>query len=134
MGAGPVLIYDGKIPFDFTETEKGAEYYRNNFEIMPYDIFGTGSVADRTAVGILEDGRLLLFCCDGRIKSSTGLDLLQLSRVLLGLGCKYALNLDGGGSTAFWVSGSGRLNSLEKNMNGDTENRPVVSTIGFYSK
>lgn len=134
VGAGPVLIYDGKIPFDFTETEKGTEYYRNNFEIMPYDIFGTGSVADRTAVGILEDGRLLLFCCDGRIKSSTGLDLLQLSRVLLGLGCKYALNLDGGGSTAFWVSGSGRLNSLEKNMNGDTENRPVVSTIGFYSK
>ena len=134
VGAGPVLIYDGQIPFNFTETEKGDEYYRNNFEIMPYDIFGPGSLADRTAVGILEDGRLLLFCCDGRIKSSTGLDLLQLSRVLLGLGCKYALNLDGGGSTAFWVSGSGRLNSLEKNMNGDTENRPVVSTIGFYSK
>ena len=50
-----------------------------------------------------------------------------------GLGCSYAVNMDGGGSTAMWAGGS-RLNSLEKDMNGNTENRPVVSTIGFYKK
>ena len=133
LGAGPVLLYDGQIPFNFTETAKGTEYYRNNFEIMPYDIFGPGSLADRTAVGILPDGKIILFVCDGRIKTSTGLDLVQLARVMKGLGCSYAVNMDGGGSTAMWAAGS-RLNSLEKDMNGNTENRPVVSTIGFYKK
>ena len=133
LGAGPVLLYDGQIPFNFTETAKGTEYYRNNFEIMPYDIFGPGSLADRTAVGILPDGKIILFVCDGRIKTSTGLDLVQLARVMKGLGCSYAVNMDGGGSTAMWAGGS-RLNSLEKDMNGNTENRPVVSTIGFYKK
>ncbi len=133
LGAGPVLLYDGQIPLNFTETAKGTEYYRNNFEIMPYDIFGPDVYADRTCVGILPDGKVILFVCDGRIKSSAGVNLLQLARIMKGLGCTYAVNMDGGGSTAMWAGGS-RLNSLEKDMNGNTENRPVVSTIGFYQK
>lgn len=133
LGAGPVLLFDGQIPLNFTETSNGTEYYRNNFEIMPYDIFGPDVYADRTCVGILPDGKVVLFVCDGRIKSSAGVNLLQLARIMKGLGCTYAVNMDGGGSTAMWAGGS-RLNSLEKDMNGNTENRPVVSTIGFYSK
>ena len=133
LGAGPVLLYDGQIPLNFTETAKGTEYYRNNFEIMPYDIFGPEVYADRTCVGILPDGKIILFVCDGRIKTSIGVNLLQLSRIMKGLGCTYAVNMDGGGSTAM-LAGEERLNSFVKDMNGNTENRPVVSTIGFYKK
>lgn len=45
LSAGPVLLKDGKCPFDFTETPKGADYYLSNYEIMPYDIFGVGRIA-----------------------------------------------------------------------------------------
>ena len=30
LSAGPVLLKDGKCPFDFTETPKGADYYLSN--------------------------------------------------------------------------------------------------------
>ena len=102
LGAGPVLLYDGQVPFNFTETANGTEYYRNNFEIMPYDIFGPEVYADRTCVGILPDGKIILFICDGRIKSSAGVNLLQLARIMKGLGCNYAVNMDGGGSTVMF--------------------------------
>ena len=52
---------------------------------------------------------------------------------MLGLGCKDALNLDGGGSTAMLVDGV-RVNSTESNMSGGTENRPVATNLGFYLK
>ena len=60
LSAGPVLLKDGKCPFDFTETPKGADYYLSNYEIMPYDIFGVGVSPDRTAVGSTADGRRAL--------------------------------------------------------------------------
>ena len=30
LSAGPVLLKDKKIPFDFTETSKGTDYYRSS--------------------------------------------------------------------------------------------------------
>ncbi len=35
LSAGPVLLKDKKIPFDFTETSKGTDYYLSNYEIIP---------------------------------------------------------------------------------------------------
>lgn len=56
----------------------------------------------RTAVGIASDGRrLLLVVVDGRQPGrSAGMSLRELATLMLALGARDALNLDGGGSTA----------------------------------
>jgi hypothetical protein len=128
VSAGPVLVRDGKIAFDFTTTDKGSKYYLTNYEVIPYDIFGTGVIPDRTAVGYLADGRVVLFVCDGRISGgSQGASLAELAAVMKGLGCVGAMNLDGGGSTGMVVGGE-YLNDQAHGV------RAVVSTIGFYKK
>lgn len=127
VSAGPVLLKEGKCPFDFTLTDKGSEYYLNNYEIMPYDIFGPAVRPDRTAVGRTADGKVILFICDGRIPSSDGATLTELAMILKGLGCVEALNLDGGGSTGMMV-GNNHVNDLTGG------NRKVKSAIGFFKK
>lgn len=127
LSAGPVLLKDKKTPFDFTETAKGADYYLSNYEIIPYDIFGPTVTPDRTAIGYREDGKVVIFICDGRITASGGATLTELAQIMKGLGCVGAINLDGGGSTGM-VVGSEHLNDLTGG------NRAVVSTIGFFKK
>lgn len=127
LSAGPVLLKDKKIPFDFTETSKGTDYYLSNYEIIPYDIFGPDVSPDRTAIGYREDGKVIIFICDGRIAASGGATLKELAQIMKGLGCVGAINLDGGGSTGM-VAGGEHLND----MTGG--NRAVVSTIGFFKK
>ena len=99
---------------------------------MPYDIFGSDIRPDRTAVGIREDGRIVLFVCDGRIPESKGADLVELAQIMKGLGCKDALNLDGGGSTNMWVSGEIVNHKDIVAATGDT--RAIKSIIGFFEK
>lgn len=127
LSAGPVLLKDGKCPFDFSVTDKGDDYYLSNYEVIAYDIFGTDVHPDRTAVGITSEGKVVLFICDGRITGSQGATLTELAMVLKGIGCTDAVNFDGGGSTGMVVCG--------KHINDHTaENRAVVSTMGFFSK
>ena len=111
-----MLLYDGKCPFDFTLTGQGEEYYMHNFEMIPYDIFGDDVRPDRTAVGYTEDGRVILFICDGRCEKSDGAL------------CTYAVNYDGGGSTRMIV-GSENMNDVTAEAS-----RQVWSSIGFYRK
>ena len=103
MSAGPVLLKDKKIPFDFTETSKGTDYYLSNYEIIPYDIFGANVTPDRTAIGYREDGKVVIFICDGRITASGGATLTELAQIMKGLGCVGAINLDGGGVLPEWL-------------------------------
>ena len=127
QSAGPLLLMDGKCPFDFETTEKGDGFYLANYEVMPYDIYGTTVKPDRTAAGYTADGKVILFIVDGRIAESDGATLVELAQIMKGLGCVAAVNFDGGGSTGMVVGGR-HLNDLTGG------NRPVVSTLGFYKK
>ena len=128
VSAGPVLLYDGKCPFDFTLTGRGEEYYLHNYEMIPYDIFNAGVSPDRTAVGYTADRKVILFVCDGRYAQSGGATLTELAMIMKGLGCVGAVNLDGGGSTGMMV-GDEHVNDITTGGN-----RAVKSTIGFYRK
>lgn len=87
MTAGPMLIRDGQLmPM---RDDKTFVTYRHN----------------RTAVGTLADGTVLLVTVDGRTKQSEGMSLQDFQRLLHYLGCRDALNLDGGGSTTMYVKG-----------------------------
>ena len=121
---GPVLLKDGKCPISAEKTAKG--YWKTNYELWADDIFGVAQHPDRTAVGYKADGSIILLVCDGRIGASDGATTLQMAKILRGLGCIGALNLDGGGSTGMWVKGAGHVNDLTGG------NRPVVTTLGFF--
>lgn len=60
---------------------------------------GGGQTA-RTAIGVREDGSVLLYTIDGKQPGySVGASLLQVAKRLVELGCVEAVGLDGGGST-----------------------------------
>ncbi|MBQ1409427.1 MAG: phosphodiester glycosidase family protein [Bacteroidales bacterium] len=87
MTAGPMLIRNGKLlPM---RDDKTFVTYRHN----------------RTAIGEKADGTVLLVTLDGRMKESQGMSLQDFQRLLRYLGCRDALNLDGGGSTTMYVKG-----------------------------
>jgi exopolysaccharide biosynthesis protein len=68
----------------------------------------TGAVCDRnprTAVGLTQDGRLLLVIVDGRYRISRGMTMDELARFMLRQGAVEAMNLDGGGSSTLVAEG-----------------------------
>jgi exopolysaccharide biosynthesis protein len=71
-------------------------------------LFGTfvAGRQPRTLAGVRADGRVLLVTVDGRRPGwSTGVTLREAARLMLSLGARDALNLDGGGSTTMTVRG-----------------------------
>ena len=126
LTCGPVLLQGGECPINDKKNSSG--HWLTNYELWADDIFGVNQLADRTAVGFTAEGKVILFICDGRIDASKGANTLEMSRIMKGLACVGALNLDGGGSTGMWVKGAGHLNDLTGG------NRPVMTTIGFFQK
>ena len=107
MGGNPLLIRDGQQQQQDL-TGPGGFFARN----------------PRTAVGVTEDGRLLLVVVDGRQPGySTGMNLQELAEVFTSLGARDAINLDGGGSSTMW------LNGLVANRISDPRERPVSSAL-----
>jgi hypothetical protein len=115
MAAGPQLVRDGQ-PLSRDYLASGPEEFRplhtGERGILQSGVPPTRFPhhvarvrAPRTAVGITEDDGLLLITVDGRnTEHSVGMTLLELARFLCHLGCREALNLDGGGSTVMYVS------------------------------
>ena len=71
------------------------------------DIYATR--AQRTLIGVKEDGTLVMVCTAGRGSSANydyGMTLKKLAAMMIGLGCKHAVNLDGGGSSTMYLDGS----------------------------
>jgi len=91
VGGFPLLLQDGSSVLD------RVPRINEGFAFGPHP---------RTAVGIREDGALLLVTVDGRQPGySEGMTLPELTELLLEMGVRDALNLDGGGSTAFVLEG-----------------------------
>lgn len=91
MGAGPRLVQNGVVT-----VTAGAEEF-------PGDIrYGR---APRSAVAILKNGNYLFGVVDGRQSSSRGLTLTDWAKLLVKMGAKDAMNLDGGGSSALVIGG-----------------------------
>ena len=90
------------------------------------------SAQPRSAVGIRADGSLVLYAVDGRQASySVGLKLYDLAKRMASLGCVYAANLDGGGSTAVNASLRGSdAASIVSSPSGKVERR-VSNAIVF---
>lgn len=83
VGAGPRLVRDG-------EVYGGQSTYRQ-------EGYADSSRALRVCAGIKPDGKLVLITCSATLQ--------QLSQIMVVLGCREAINLDGGGSANLYVDG-----------------------------
>jgi exopolysaccharide biosynthesis protein len=93
VAGGPRLLTDGRVTIALTEEGFDAAFSTTRHP--------------RTAVGVTDDGKILLVTVDGRQKAlSRGVSLPELAALLLRLGAREAVNLDGGGSTAMVVRDS----------------------------
>jgi len=86
MGCGPLLVRNGEVSMSPEE-----EGFRD-----PKILSGTGS---RSAVGVTDDGYLLMATCGG-------VTVKQLAGVMKAVGAHDAMNLDGGASSCLYYDGS----------------------------
>lgn len=106
IGGGPVLIRDTKVQ-KFT---------------------GLKPRHPRTAIGF-NDRSFFILAVDGRqMDLSIGMTLPELADFMYKLGCTEAMNLDGGGSTTFW------LDDKVMNSPSDGHERPIANGLILVQK
>jgi hypothetical protein len=105
LGGNPTLVEDGKVVVGWST----HPFFRRN---------------PRTGVGTTSDGRVLMITVDGRQRRySKGITLRGFARLFRSFGARWALNLDGGGSTTMVVRGD------VVNRPSDGRERPVSSAL-----
>ncbi len=83
----------------------------------------------RTAVGLsMDKKKFFMVVVDGRQTASVGMTCKELGTLMKGLGAYTALSLDGGGSTAMYVSGVGVVNRPS-----DGSERVVANHLALFA-
>ena len=112
VGGGPMLLQFGQINIT------------NNQELK----FAGRAIDDkhpRTAMGYTKDNKLIILVVQGRFPGTAeGATLTQEAKILQGLGCWEALNLDGGGSSCMLVNGKETIKPSDA-----TGQRPVPAVF-----
>jgi hypothetical protein len=116
LSGGPVLVANGKrVRIEASNSES-------------YQVSSMMERHPRTAVG-WNDDYFFLVTVDGRQKEvSAGMTLNELGTYLANLGCRDAINLDGGGSATLWCEGA------VKNRPCDGFERPVANALVVLQK
>jgi hypothetical protein len=86
----------------------------------------------RTVIGSRGKSRIVLVTVDGRTESAKGMNLEELTNLMISLNCRNAVNLDGGGSTTMWIRKkpfNGIVNMPCDNRKFDHEGTRAVSDI-----
>lgn len=93
VGGGPVLLQDGEIKI-------------SNNEEMKFAGKAIEEKHPRTAIGYTYDNKIIILVIQGRFPGiAEGATLGLEAQIFKDLGCKEALNLDGGGSSCLLVNG-----------------------------
>lgn len=98
IGAGPYLVKDSQIYVDYKAQKLSAISGKN----------------PRSAIGYKNDGTFIIVTVDGREKASVGMTLYELAKFMKSLDCEYAMNFDGGSSSALFVDGKIVNNAVNK--------------------
>ena len=83
----------------------------------------------RTALGVRDDGALVVLTADGRTATAVGLSLEELGHLMRALGCRDAINLDGGGSSTLWSLAGGIANHPCDNKVFDAAGERAVADV-----
>lgn len=112
---GPLLMLNGQ-----TETLEKTPFNTNRHP--------------RTCACLTHDKRLLVITIDGRTNQAYGMSLPELTFLTKQLGCRDAINFDGGGSTTLYIKGQpehGVVNYPCDNRLFDHAGERAVSNIFF---
>ncbi len=114
VGGNLTIVDDGKpLPFDYT-------------------IGAFTSSQPRSAIGVREDGTLVMAAVDGRSDVSKGLTANNMAQMMAeSFGCTHAILLDGGGSTAMATADAA---GTRQTVNVPSEQRPVGNTVLLVRK
>ncbi len=86
--------------------------------------------AARSMVGVKEDGTLVICMNDGRgANNSVGFSSYEEGEAMLALGCKWAANCDGGGSSTFLTKRVGEEDFTMRSVPCDGSQRPTAHGI-----
>lgn len=90
----------------------------------------TSSAAARSMVGVKADGTLVICMNDGRgANNSVGFCNYELGESMLALGCQWAANCDGGGSSTFLTKRVGEEDFTMRSVPCDGAERPTIHGI-----
>ncbi len=90
----------------------------------------TSAAAARSMVGVKEDGTLVICMNDGRgANNSVGFCNYEEGEAMLALGCKWAANCDGGGSSTFLTKRVGEEDFTMRSVPCDGAQRPTAHGI-----
>ncbi|HSX20762.1 MAG TPA: phosphodiester glycosidase family protein [Gammaproteobacteria bacterium] len=107
VGGGPLLIMKGK--------------KNNDFAVEKLDPDFINSRHARTAIGILPDKRWVFVVAErSLLEDINGVSIPELRDFMHSLGCEYAVNLDGGSSSAMYV---------ENHKYGSIMDQPVADAV-----
>ncbi len=123
IGAGPSLLPQ------LTSVQEGFVDHSNG-----RDALGSNQLNARTAVGITQDGTIVLVMVSQKPSAPTdsGISLPALADFMKTLGVQKAMNLDGGSSSSLYYKGKtfyGKINSQ-----GNVVKRPVKSVLLVQEK
>jgi hypothetical protein len=128
LQAGPLLVRDGRRAVAEGSDDEGFSSGAHQFDS---DI--TDGRYPRAALALTEE-RMLAVACDGRTRHDAGMALPELADVLVELGARDALNLDGGGSASLVHQGQLRNRPRETHGFDLLGGRPVVTAIVFDAR
>lgn len=119
VGGAPLLLYEGNIIQDFSKEQTLTTFLHNKYA--------------RTAVGILPNGNWVFVVVDKR-GFFDGMTIPELCLFMQKLGCIYALNLDGGGSSTMVYKGIVKNTPQREWEEGIYEDRKVSDAILVFPK
>jgi uncharacterized protein YraI len=114
IGIGWTLIVDGKVDYTYDKA-KLIELFGHPYQRNP-----------RTMIGQKYDGTIVMVVTNGRGTGSSGLTTVHESDIMKALGCKVAVNMDGGGSSELYIDGK-TMNTLQGNYH-----RPIGTAFVVY--
>jgi exopolysaccharide biosynthesis protein len=108
--------------------------YNNDIRITDKEeliVIDNGSPRPRSAIGHTAGGIVMLVAVQGDnfVSGYAGLSLPELASMMKDLGCSFAMNLDGGGSTSMLVGGAQTVKPSATGVE-----RPVVSVLMIRKK
>ncbi len=113
VGGGNLLINNGTLRYTST-----------------YDGDISGSFTSRSAIGVKADGSVMFYAAerDSRGEKSAGMPISAVAQSMYNLGCVYAINFDGGGSTTLLASEGGGACAVENSCQDGAE-RAVANCV-----
>ncbi len=123
IGGSPLLMANSKTIKDHSSEKLRSAFLKERYA--------------RTAVGLLEDGHWVFVVVEqSALTGSPGMTIPELTAFMDELGCEYALNLDGGGSSTLYIN-----NAVINHPEGDEDEdygwhalRPVSDAILILPK